>query len=443
AYVQVLAETGHLPQEQTPSRYVYSQEEEVALAQERFFAQAQTRHIGVWTGLEQGRLQRSLAARLSRSGDGAGTASVQPPLFYALETLPYRLGSAGSLLQRLALMRLLVALLAACTVLFVFLFAREVLPSTPWAWTTAALAVALQPVFGYESSGVNPDALLAASSAALFYCIARAFRRGLDSRLAVAAGIAICIGLSTKITFAGLVPGALVGLTAIALRQRTLRSLRFPAIAAGIGLVPVALITMLQGDAAASDSTAGVDLVGQTASSTGSLVDRLAYMWQFYLPRLPGMPDSFGMSALFQGWLPGFTGLFGYAFAVAGHPTWVKAAVFAATAIGAILATWWLIRARRQVRGRAAELVVYGLMAAGLLGGIASTAYLSRSSGIPGYLIQVRYLFPLAALGGLGVAAAARFGGRRWGPAIATAIVILILGQNVASQLLAISSWYA
>ena len=50
-------------------------------------------------------------------------------------------------------MRLVSAPLAAITVLFTFLFLREVLPAAPWAWTVGALAVAFQPMFGFISAG--------------------------------------------------------------------------------------------------------------------------------------------------------------------------------------------------------------------------------------------------------------------------------------------------
>ena len=49
---------------------------------------------------------------------------------------------------------------------------RECLPGRPWAWTVGGLGVALHPVLGFISGGVNPDALLFAVCAALFYALA-------------------------------------------------------------------------------------------------------------------------------------------------------------------------------------------------------------------------------------------------------------------------------
>ena len=115
-------------------------------------------------------------------------------------------------------MRLLSALFGGLTTLFAFLFVREALPRVPWAWTVGGLGVALAPLLGFMSGAVNPDAMLVAVSAALFYLLARAFRRGLAPRLGAAVGIVIAVGTLTKLNFLGLVPGAVIGLLVVALR---------------------------------------------------------------------------------------------------------------------------------------------------------------------------------------------------------------------------------
>ena len=62
-----------------------------------------------------------------------------------------------------------------------FLFLREVL-AEPWTWTVGALAVAFQPLFGFISSGVHPDALLFTASAALFFTRRARVSQGADTR---------------------------------------------------------------------------------------------------------------------------------------------------------------------------------------------------------------------------------------------------------------------
>src|SRR5207253_1732134 len=117
--------------------------------------------------------------RCCEGEEGAGVAASQPPLYYALETIPYGLGSGGTVLDRLELMRLLSALMGGLTALFAYLFVREALPGAPWAWVVGGLGVALNPLLASMSGVVNPDAMLFAVAAAIFYLLARAFRRGL------------------------------------------------------------------------------------------------------------------------------------------------------------------------------------------------------------------------------------------------------------------------
>jgi hypothetical protein len=54
---------------------------------------------------------------------------------------------------------------------------------------------------------------------------------------------------------------------------------------------------------------------------------------------------------------------------------------------------------------------------------------------------QPRYLLPMLALFGAALALAAR-GARRWGPAIGCLLVVLVLAQDLFSQLQVISRFY-
>jgi amino acid transporter len=131
AYVQYLAETGKLPKS---SHYEFSQEEETVLVdlnQSEVHWHPEIKTIS--SQAAQLRLRHDLALPLGRVGEGAGVATSEPPLYYALETIPYYLGSGATLLDRLELMRLLSALLAGLTAMFTFLFVRELLPRVPFA----------------------------------------------------------------------------------------------------------------------------------------------------------------------------------------------------------------------------------------------------------------------------------------------------------------------
>ncbi len=393
------------------------------------------------------RLQRDLAQPLSRSdGGGAGVATSQPPLYYALEAIPYDVASSGSLLDSLEAMRLLSALLAGLTALFVFLFLRESLPRAPWAWTVGGLGAALAPLLGFTSGAVTPDALLCTVSAALFYALARAFRRGLTWGPAVAIGALIATGFLTKLNFIGLAPGALLGLAVLAFRGRpsgpgagrSKRAFGPAAIAATIAVSPACLYLLdnllKHHHALGILSTAGRQAGGQ------SILAEILYTWQFYLPRLPGMFNYFpGLSTFRQLWFARTVGLYGWLDTT--FPVWVNNLALIPAGPIAILGLRTLIARRATLRARLPELLVYLAISAGLTALIGVDSHMNRSIAGAGYA-QPRYLLPLLPLAAAVLALAARGAGRRWGPAAGTLIVVLFLAHDIFSQLLVVARFY-
>ena len=452
AYVQHMAESGKPPTDRT---FRFSQEVSLALHDLRYLT-VRTRgdNVPLWSDQERDRLDRVLARPLSRTDrQGVGTAIGQPPLAYALGAVPYKAASGASLLQRLTLIRLLSALLAGVTALFAFLFVREALPRVPWAWTVAGLGVALQPTFASASAAVNPDALLFAVSAALFYCIARAFRRGLTPHLAVATGLLLASGLLTKLSFAGLVPGALVAIVAVAIRAAPRRNpaslltaLRLPVVVAVSALAPLLLVAVLNATAW-NQPTLGVATIGSDLATAPSAQDSsprraLDVIWQLYLPRLDGMSEDIPSSSLplKTVWLDGFVGSFGWA--TIKLPSWVTtlAALAALLALG--LCGMALGRAVREVRKRGLELAAYAVMVLGMLVTIGYVQYSSVALGSSAWFGQSRYLLPLLAPFAAVLALAARGAGMRWGPSVGALIVTTVLAHLIFSQLLTISTYY-
>jgi hypothetical protein len=442
AYAQILAETGALPK---LGASAYSTEEMTALADLNQRTVRFNQAIGtISTEAQERRLQDDLAAHMARTGLGAGVATSEPPLYYALETLPYGLGSGGTLLERLELMRLLSALLAGLTGLFVFLFLREALPAVPWAWTVGGLCAALAPLLGFISGVVNPDAMLCAASAVLFYCMARGFRRGLTLGLAIAIGAVTAIGLMTKLNFIGLTPGVLLALWLLARRAaRTSGSSAYRSLAAAvaIGLGPGCVyvaINALSNHAALGALSSGLS---GTGTHQGSPLRELSYIWQFYLPRLPGMTDYFpGISTIRQVWFDKLVGDYGWLDT--NFPGWVYDFALIPAGLIAALCARELLRGRVELRARAQELIAYGAMGAGLLILFGADSYL-ESSLYTGAFSEARYLLPLAALFAAAFALAARGAGRRWGPAVGALLVTLILAHDVFSQLQTVSRYFA
>jgi hypothetical protein len=441
AYVQRLAETGGLP---TSSSVQYAPEEIVTLTnldhnEVRYNALRGT----ISTAAQQQRLEHYLAQPIPRVGSGgAGVAAAQPPLYYALQTIPYGIASGGNLLERLALMKLLSAVMAALTAFFAYLFLREALPAAPWAWTVGALGVALFPLLSFMSGAVNPDSGLAAVSAALFYLLARAFRRGLSPGLGVAIGVVTAVGFLTKLNFLGLVPGlvlALVVLTRRAAqsggRRAAYRSL---ALTGAIGTSPVllyAIINLFSNHPGLGLASIGLEQTGKQ----GSVFHEISYIWQFYLPRLPGMANDFPGLSSSRLWFNRSVGLYGWLDTT--FPNWVyNVALVPAVAIAALCASG-LVASRTALRGRTWELATYAVMSVGLLALVGADSYLEFPGRAGGYT-EPRYMLPLAVLFGAVFALAARGAGRRWGPVVGTLLVVLIFGHDIFSQLLVVSRYY-
>jgi 4-amino-4-deoxy-L-arabinose transferase-like glycosyltransferase len=441
AYVQQLAVTGHLPS--SSEEEIYSSQEQRALRDLRYYQvrEAPEAHT-ISSRAQQRKLELDLALPLSQQNNrgAAGVAASEPPLYYALETIPYRLGG-GNLLDRLELMRLLSAMMAGVTALFVFLFLREALPRAPRTWLIGSLGVALAPLLGFISGGLNPDAMLAAVSAALFYLLARGFRGGLSPKLAVAIGCTIAVGFLTKLNFIGLAPGAILGLGLLTVREaRTHKRLaiRSCAIALAIAASPVLLYVL-------HNLVVSRPMLGEVSDAAGvergSALHAVSYIWQFYLPRLPGMHSYFpSISTTRQIWFDRLVGLYGWLDTA--FPGWVYEIALIPTGLSALLCVKTLAGSRIALRHRAPELLVYAAMFAGVLVLIGADSYINSFKPIGELYAEPRYLLPMAALAGAVLALATRGAGRRWAPAVGALIVTAILAHDIFSQLLVISRYY-
>ena len=441
AYVQQLAETGKLP---TSGAETYSPEEMAVLRglrQEEVKQAPQT--LSISSRAEQSNLQRALSASLSRTDAGnAGVAATEPPLYYALETIPYALGTGGTLLDSLELMRLLSALMAGLAALFTFMFVREALPGAPWAWSVGGLGVAFAPLLGFMSGAVNPDAMLFAVSAALFYCLARAFRHGLTRSSACAIGVVIAVGLLTKVNFIGLLPGAILGMLLLArAAARTVGRVAYGWLALSLAIAASPAILYVLLSALATHPT--LSLVSSAfglAGRHGSIFGEISYIWELFLPRLPGMAHDFPNYDTARGvWLNGYIGLYGWLETT--FPGWVYTAALAPVALILALCARTLVSARAALRSRLGELLVYVAISAGVMVLVGADSYLSFPQ-IAAEYGQARYLLPMLPLLGAVLVLAARGAGRRWGPATGALIVALFLAHDLFSQLQVIARYY-
>ena len=455
AYVQYVAETGKPPTGQGHLSHFSVEEHNLldALRWKQVQRRKDNRVPG--TATYEKNVERTVDTPADRvSGGGYTTDTNNPPLYYYVASAVYHLSPSSALPDRIHALRLLSALFAAITVLFVFLFLRELLPSTPWAWPVGALAVAFQPMFGFTSSGVTSDSVLYLASAGTFYLFALSFRRGLTQTRGIAIGSLGAVGLLSKTTMLGLAPGIGFGLLALVMASspdRRREAIRGALAAIAVVAVPVAIYIALNTtvfDRGLWFGRAGVPPVkgisvtepgGVVHTESAKLLDAASYMWQFYLPRLPSMHHFFPSYPLRRIWFDGFIGEFGWL--EFGFPQWVYnwALVLAAGVL--VLAGRSVYLARQVLRRRLWEVATYLALVLGLLVLVAGTGYLARLGGAPGYE-QPRYLFPLLALYGALIALAARGAGRRWGPAAGVLMVCIAVAHTAAAMLLTLTRYY-
>jgi 4-amino-4-deoxy-L-arabinose transferase-like glycosyltransferase len=452
AYAQYIAETGNAPPQNPAAPQQFSPQEGAAIYFTDFGSVfGNTLNRGVFTSLEQQTMRAGLSSPGNKATLGPGGASNttnQPPLYYALEAIPYWLSPSNNILTRLEFMRLLSALMAAGTVLAIFLFLRELLPGTPWTWTVGALMVAFQPMFAFIGAGVNGDNLLFLASAATFFMLARAWKRGLTRRRAIAIGAVLAVGMLAKLTFLTLVPGALLALLWLAWRDRPAgRRTALVKLGAGAAVagVPVGVYLLLNAAVWGRSTLAGG--LNSVTSGGGPITIGQGWhayadwMWQLFLPRLPFMNHTYfpGQYPLWTVWLHGAIGQFGwldYKF-----PAWVYADMRWVVYVLAGLAVIGVWRLRTRIRPLAGLFACFTVMAVGLMTVIAYESAQAYFTAQP-FFAQARYLFPLLALYALGIVLATKALPRRWGPVLGALLVALALAHNLFAETLTISRYY-
>jgi hypothetical protein len=447
AYVQQVAERGTVPRQVLPEGRL-SPAEDGTLGAILFYQMiGESHNPSPLSDLQQGAVAAAGSRGLSTRGSGdALSATNNPPLYYVLEAIPYKLGSGGTVLDRLALMRLLSGVMAAVTILLVFLFLAELLPGTPWAWSTGALVAAFQPLFGFMSGGVNNDNLLYLMAAGVLLALARIFRRGLTPASGALLGGFLGFGIVTKLTLLGFVPAVGLGLV-LGLRRGwqldRARAVRGAAWALGLAAAPVLAYLVLNRLVWNRGAVPGG--IGSVAALPGATLrfnfrEELSHIWQLFLPPI-GMRHQFSYLPLWKTWFKGFFGRLGWLDYKFVYHFYVGALVVAIAVV--VLALGECVRRWRSLARRMAEFAVYGVALVGLCVEIGVESYrLMIQTGGFGQFEQARYMLPLLCLYAAIAALAARVGGRRWGPALGVVLVLAAVGHDVAAQMITVARYY-
>lgn len=406
-----------------------------------------------WTPLARKRFAAATRPEQRKDGGGPNSTSTYPPLYYALEAIPYKAAGSGDVFTRLTIVRVTSGLWLLLTVTAAWLLCGELFGRRRIVQLTGAATVGLWPMMTFISSGVNCDALVIALWTLTAWLGVKVLRHGLTMRRALALGLTVGAALVTKASSLVLPPIVLALLALILWRERARwhRALPTAAIAVVVMATPFAVYTI---GTRAADRPAYAQASEISSGSSRAFEPRefASYLWQFYLPQLPFMqPRIENQYAVISHrpainiWLGSGSGVFGWVNTW--FPRWVYWIVGGAVSLLALLfaaasARWWRQTPRGQRLRRLTPAVFLAGIAVVTLAALhyADYGYYVNQSG---FFIQGRYLLPLAAV----LAAAAGWAllalPRRARPAAAGIWIGLLFCFQLASLALVLNRWYA
>lgn len=459
AYVQYLAETGHTPSKVGNAQAPYSTEQTLAMnGVFTYDTISNSEARPPWLKSDERTWER-LRAQVkdpSRSNGGGYTpaAAIHDPPYYALGAIAYLLVRSQSVFSQLTMIRLVSALLGALVAMCAFGVVREILPRRPIAAVAAGLLVVFQPMFGFISGAINDDSGVNAAAAVSLYLLVRMLRRGVRWREAVGLGLALALAPLMKETGYEIYPAAAVGVAGLLWREvrarpsarAALRRLApwlalagsFVGVLIAWALIKPHVLNVEPGGKV--QSTGGISATGSVSLAEHMPGRFLNYLWQLFLPPLPGMGHLFPPGwPFFQVYIERGWASFGwYTFE---FPRWVYEVIVLTMALMGALALRAAWRHRRFVWRLGWELALVILFPLCTLVAI-EAAFFAPDGGRTVVAEQGRYIFPaIAALAAIAVAGT--FGlGRRRQASFATVLVVAMIGLSYASQLLTLGSFY-
>jgi 4-amino-4-deoxy-L-arabinose transferase-like glycosyltransferase len=408
SYLQHLAETGELPHV-TGGGKPNSAEVREALSSLNLKALVgDIRARPAWSSADLRlwhEVERTLPRGARASGTGPNPLAKNPPLYYAVMAIPYRMLVWLPLLKRLFVLRLVNALFYLATVVLVWMLAGELFGRVRWKQALAAGVVALQPQLAFMSAVINADILLIALTSAVLLAAVRLVKLGPSlGRILTASGLTAAAVLTHG---RGLitVPVLLAALAASCIKHRTgLRDALARGGAASATVGGALLAYLAFGRASGSGGLYGGQASELNTGTGFKLGQFLSFIYQFYFPKLTELHRRIGPAYGYrQVFIDTFYGAFG-SLEVA-----FKARIYdtlqVLSAIGLLgLYTAVVLRWRRIWKSWAVVIVMLALLITNLmfLHYVSYRALLDSRGTEP--LIVGRYLLPMVSLFGLAVA---------------------------------------
>lgn len=445
AYVQYLAESGRLPSAPSRSesdaamRYPGSVEEQEALTWLNLRPVISNRvDRPAWTAADLARW-REVERRLPRgsrvTGASTNRLSTNPPLYYAVMTIPYRIFVWLPVLKRIFVLRLFNALFYLATIAFTWLIAGELFGRVRWKQALAAGAVALEPQLAFMSAVINADNLLIALTSGFLYASLVLVRRGPSLGRVLAASLLAAAAVLTHGRGLVTLPVLAVALLAAWIRYRptALESLRLAGAAAGT--VAVAFIAyVLFGKGGGGSSLYGGQITQLNSTPKHfKLSQFLSSLYQFYLPRLASLPSRLGPHYGYrQVFIESFYGIFGSLDTPLAARTYDFLQVLSALGLlglyTAVIGRW------RQLRRAWPIILVLVALAVTVVFFINYVSYRSLlDTGGKRPLVTGRYLLPMISLWGVAIAFTVGSLARRAAPLVGAAILALGVLLSIGS----------
>ena len=433
AYAQYLGETGHKPSYGGGGGIVSRETDGLFSGFNLYTLKRQAAARPFWTKSELHAWQhyeRTLSSSDRGNGSGPNSVAKNPPLYYALEAIPYKLTTAlgAAPFTRLFWMRMVNALLFLATVWLTWLIAAELFRSTLLR-AAATATVVLLPMAAFMGAVVNPDSLLEALWAGALLVGIRLLQRGFDLRRVIV--LAALAGLSL-LTHGRGIPLLLFAALAVVLalwRHRPDTRRLLVNVGSGVAVIAIALVAY---KLFLSGGNSGGGAYGGELTFRHSFrpLRFVAFVWQFYFPKLPGMGPrpgpNFGFLQFFvEGFLPG---AFGGQEARFSTDTYRLMHVVVALAFIGLVAASIALRGPLRRRWDVALLVLAFVVVPLLFLHLASFRAV-LDPGATDALIVGRYLLPLTPALGLAVALmlrALREAGREIGVGVLIALGALL-----------------